>query len=661
MEERSGVEPTAMQTVDAAANIVWIGDSLSVLGAHAPWLPLAWRVGWMLSDWSEEVQYLPASMDPFSPRLESDGTEVADSEAGFGGRSVLLAPGQRATVAARGQGASVLWTRTVGGGQLEVCLDGRPLNVLATDGPQAWSRLTTFAFPDGSDPGVLTLTAAGAPVRIEGVYLHERNLHSGLRIWPAGRSGATTRQFIENPGWVTGALDSLAPSLVVVATGTNDEGRYRDDLSELLVLLRECAPDAQLAVWVAPPNDSFPLESAAAAREVAALHGCGLIDAARVLGHVPTHDGVHHTNSATAICAAHAAAVISGSDEGSLAAVAQLLASNDLDQSWHPGRGAVGLTALGGEPTLTVHAQSRDAAPSLALMTPAAARMIGQPGCGISMGPGGSGGLDLHLSRGGPGLLSLNGGAGQIDLARLNLIGPPDGVAAAAGGVLVECRTSPGRTDLVATVGGRSQVLTPDSPPLEVPVPCALGAHRSVGSTVALRSGDVVWVPFPALSETVRATHVWMHVVEPSPSTAVTAAIFTHAGGGRPGALLGSTPEGALEVGGAGPIGAGLEQPVVIPAGRRWWVAVHLVGDSGEPPVVRAAAGLMAGAPVQLGAAPVAPEAAEVDGSMVLTGVERIPREASRNLGHSTVPAPLLHVSLEETWGTHPSEEAATC
>src|SRR5690606_28249323 len=107
----------------------------------------------------------------------------------------------------------------------------------------------TFAFGNDSGEEALTITARNRSARLEGVYLHRRNLDRGLRIWPAVRAGNTTGDFLAHPSWGLDSLTGFDPDLVVIATGTNKASRYLEDLEALIDAVRE-RTDGDIAVWV---------------------------------------------------------------------------------------------------------------------------------------------------------------------------------------------------------------------------------------------------------------------------------------------------------------------------------------------------------------------------------------------------------------------------
>ena len=332
------------------ADVLWIGDSLSVLlpGGEPPnwrpwakpplgWQPLAWQVGWLLSGRRETYQFRAGSSDAHLPALVTDAAGVPAPDAGFGGWTLRLRPGQTARFPSRGEGVTVMWSRAPGGGDLKVSRGGVAVGAIGTDGPPARSQLTSLdlpehpSHPDGegsADPAGdvdIVVEAAGGEVLVEGFYLHERNLTSGVRVWPAARPGVSTREFVQHPPWALDAIASLDPALVVVATGTNDES-YPDELDALLEEVSRRAPDAAVAVWLPPATPRFGHAEAEAGRTVATGRGATVIDATGALGAMPTVDGIHPSGVTVALCSAHAAGALEGPGGDAATAVAGVVA-----------------------------------------------------------------------------------------------------------------------------------------------------------------------------------------------------------------------------------------------------------------------------------------------------------------------------------------------
>lgn len=648
------------------AQAVWVGDSISELNWAAP--PMPWQVGDLLAGRTEPVQYRNATADLHCPNMRTDARSLEGAEAGFGGRAVELAPGQATSFDADGEGLSVLWRRRAGGGELQVRWGDEQLGVIGTDGP-AGTEVTTFARPTGDGPAEIELVAVDAPVRVDGIYVHTHNLHAGLRIWPAVRSGNRSEWFTEHRSWLADPLAALRPDLIVLATGTNDLD-YEADITRLVHTVRAHAPDADIALWLPALNSQFTADRAAAGREAARREGCGVIDAAADLGPLPTSDGVHPTPFTVALCSAHAATVLGGpATAGWWAALTESHRALAAGQRWGgDGFGFVEIELTFGLATLQGKARPSDQGASWVLALPPLPEVaMGLPGPVLGMGPGGPDNPDTFLSRLQPGRFAVNGGRGTFELAQLvvrpsasasaSLPAATDGAGNADEGTapsdtavaLVAILDEDGRPALATMASDGSA--RPLSPPrgLEVPLPCLLGAHLHPTVPFAPASDEVVWVPMPALTRRACATRIWLEVLQPVPGARAAVAVTGSAGAGRPGLpgdVLAGSDVGAIDCGVAGMVGVDLPGAIVVEAEAPWWVAVHVTG--GSPDLrISGAAELRAGAGVQLASPGAVPSAEPVTGAVVARGHDAVPSSVPEGVVSLLGPAPALHVSLE--------------
>lgn len=623
--------------------MLWLGDSISELDPAID--PLPWFVGRVLSGWSERVQFRHAGTE-YTPSMSTTGTRTPAERAGLGGRSVDLEPGRSSSMVGVGEGLSLLWTRRPGGGLLDVEWGGDHLGTVDTEGSPAHTQRTVFRRPAGDAVEAITVTARRAAATLEGVYLHAHNLDHGLRVWPAVRSGNTTQHFLDHPGWGLDALDTLSPDLVVIATGTN--GSYADELGALIDEVR-ARSGADIAVWVPYLNLWVTPETAAAGRRVAEARQCMVVDAASVLGVVPTVDGVHPDSVATALAGAHAAGVLSGDPVATTALIAGTAGASG-GRIWRLGGGAVSVEDPTGYPVVAGRANADDSGQEWALvMSSLAAALFGLSGPTLSFGPGGDRPIDTHLSRAGTGRVAVNGGAGQVDAARLRVGVDEEPIADAEAAVLY-ARNRRGSTELAVRLpDGSAHVLAPAPPAgYRAPVPCALSpAHRRSSQGLALPAGRVIWVPFPVLELAGVATHVWIEVEEPCAQVTAMAAIASTTAAGRPGDVLANTGAAAIDLSVAGVRGAALQAPALLVAGQPWWVAILIPPGAGGSPVVGAAEGLEGWPAAQLGSAPVVPSTGRASGALMLDGQSTVPAGPGVDLVHLVGPLPVLHVSLE--------------
>lgn len=467
----------AARTGSGTADILWLGDSISELNAKE--VPLPWQVGELLSARSESVQYRSVSTDPYARSLRVEGSALPDDEAGLGGRSAVLGPGQSAAFEASGEAMTVLWTRRPGGGTFEVVWGGEVLGTISTDGQRAYSRLTFLRRSAGTGTEAITLTARAGDVVVEGIYLHNANSTSGVRVWPAVRSGNRSSDFVANPGWALGAVDSIRPDLVVIATGTNDDS-YPEEVEQLVRSVRGVMADVTVALWLPPLTTRFTRARAAAGREVADRLGLDLIDTAAALGRLPTIDGVHPSAVTSALAAGHVASVLGGDElEPAGTLVAQVVAGLAGGQVWEPGQGSVSVESVLGMSVLSGRDHKADVEIAWGFASPSMAEMyLDMPGASLFLGPGGDDRVDTFLSRSDRARLSVNGGSGQVDLARL-CVTPSTGASTPTSGALLWVRDGAAGAELMVSFPDGTAVV--------------LAGTTSTDAVRADRSGRLRW------------------------------------------------------------------------------------------------------------------------------------------------------------------------
>jgi hypothetical protein len=512
--------------------------------------------------------------------------------------------------------------------------------VIATAGPRAWSRLTALPARRLDGEAELVIEAMGAPVDLEGVHVHDADDDAGVRVWPAVRSGARSRQFTDHRGWVLDAVGSIRPDLIVVATGTNDDEDYRGDLGRLVDALRVELPGVPVDVFLPPLSKQFTAERAEVGREVARRAGCGIIDAAADLGVLPTVDGVHLVPFSVAMTAQHAAGVLRGeSSAGWVRAIVDGFAASSVYQTWRPGVGSISIGQLLYTTMLVGRTgeEGEEHATWGIVGPPFSEKVLGLEGPVLGMGPGGGAPTDTYLSRTGSGAFGVNGGRGELVVGSIRLC-PPEG-AASDQPVVLELDPGASAPRLVARP-------TPIGlgAGLEVPLPCALSAHVGTAGRADLPGERVLWVPFPPLATPCRATHVWLDVVGPDAGAGATAAVVASREDGLPGSVLAATAPGALALGDEGVTGAPLDRPVEVPAQERWWVALAVEAEHAA--VLQGARALVSPLPVHLGAAPVAPGRTDASGALVTAGTSAIGDDPEVLHPHEGV-VPTVHVSLE--------------
>lgn len=622
------------------ADVVWFGDSISELDPSG--VPIPWYVGRVLSGWTESIQYRNAGAE-FTPNMETQGRIASDDMAGLGGHSVVLGPGRCSCLSALGEAVSVLWTSRPGGGQLAVSWGEEHLGTIDTDGNAGASQVTVYRRPAGFLPEDLVITAAREPATLEGVYVHDGNVDSGVRVWPAARSGNTTQDFLDHPSWGLDALATLSPALVVIATGTNVATDYPSELDAMITAVRS-RTEADIAVWVPFLNSSFTAEEAAAGRAVADRHGCLVVDGAATLGFAPTVDGAHPNAVGTALAAAHIATVLSGTPLETATLIAgQAVASLRSGQQWRPGVGSVTVDAPVGSSIISGKGHQDDGGHEWVLILAEFARsVLGLPGATLSFGPGGDDPVDTHLSRRGAGRLALNVGRGQIDVGRVSIGGDGDSDA----GVVLATRVGSAGPELVAELpDGSARCLTSVPIGFNPPVPCSFSpAGGGPASDLNLTHGRVIWVPMPVLAVPTAMTHVWLDVTGAAPGWAASAAVVVGLGSGRPRLCVGVTAGEALDLSSPGLCPGELTGEAVVEAGQPWWLAILASGVGPSPSV--AATERLADVPlVRLGTPDEVRSSRVGSCALMLDGANAIPDDPGEGLRQLDSTIPVMVVS----------------
>lgn len=622
------------------ADVLWFGDSLSELDPNH--YPMPWFVGRVLSDWIEEVQYRQAGGSRLTPSMTTTGTPAEPVDAGFGGRSVHLAEGGSATLRASGRAVTVIWTRQPSGGSLLVNW-GPMREVIDTSGSFAHGQTTLFEqeMVKVSQPLVVTAERGGA--HLEGVYVHRDNARVGVRVWPAVKTGSRTQDFVDHPGWGLDALSTIRPDLVLIATGTNIATDYEAELDALLSAVRERDQNVDIAVWVPFLNAEFTPSRAASGRAVATRRGCAIVDGAAVLGRPPTIEGVHPTSISTAMAAAHLLTSISEDPLATLSLMAgQAGGDSLLEQSWYLGSSSVSIDGDLGSPVLNGRDYRLDLGHAWAMLLPSFAAQLGHPGSTLSFGPGGDDPIDTHLSRAGRGRFTVNGGSGEVEVRRL-LVTPSapgdEALPPGSGAALFLPEDGDGYLSLQLSDGSVRAV----APALTLPLPCAFSAPAGPPVTVELTDQQVTWIPLPALAHAVEATDVWVEVVDPVAGAVATIALVDTEQG-WPGSAVGSTSEGGVDLSTSGVVGGRLEPPVVLSAGRIWWLAVAVT--TSDPVGARGGVRLEGRPALHAGTEPVVPSAGDTGGALITVGSSSIPDRPPRDGFTASGPVPAIHLSV---------------
>jgi hypothetical protein len=180
---------------------------------------------------------LPVHAQGSGPSATS--TQGTTSTTATGGQGSTLTNGQVLTHVATATGFVVLYRTDPSYGSITI-RDGAGGTVLATINCAAAATSgnlwTSGALSDASH--TLHITSTGT-TRVE-LIMPTRGTR--VRVWPCGRAGATTDDYIDNPSQALdfiGKLDAAGTlGLVIVGTGTNDDAEYATDIPALLAAIR---------------------------------------------------------------------------------------------------------------------------------------------------------------------------------------------------------------------------------------------------------------------------------------------------------------------------------------------------------------------------------------------------------------------------------------
>lgn len=254
-------------------------------------------------------------------------TQGTASTTATGGQGSTLTDGQVLTHVATATGFLVVYRTDPSYGTLTI-RDGAGGTVLATINCAAAAKSgnlwTSAALSDASH--TLHVTSTGT-TRVE-MVMPTRETH--VRVWPCGRAGATTDDYLGNPAQVLDFIDQLDTAgtlgLVVVCTGTNDDSGYATDIPALLAAIA-AATTADVALWLPYMNGGLTQPELDTSRATARTAGVPLIDASVVADQIGTIDGVHPNPQGRVVMASHVAAVLSGDPIGAAIRLAGAMAA----------------------------------------------------------------------------------------------------------------------------------------------------------------------------------------------------------------------------------------------------------------------------------------------------------------------------------------------
>ena len=270
---------------------------------------------------------LPLPVHAQGSGLSATSTQGTTSTTATGGQGSTLTNGQVLTHVAAATGFVVLYRTDPSYGSITI-RDGAGGTVLATIDCAATAKSgnlwTSGALSDASH--TLHITSTGT-TRVE-MVMPTRETH--VRVWPCGRAGATTDDYIDNPSQALdfiGKLDAAGTlGLVIVGTGTNDDAEYATDIPALLAAI-SAATTADVTLWLPYMSGGLTQPELDTSRATARTAGVPLIDASIVADQIPTIDGTHPNTQGRVVMASHVAAVLSGDPIGAAIRLAGAMAA----------------------------------------------------------------------------------------------------------------------------------------------------------------------------------------------------------------------------------------------------------------------------------------------------------------------------------------------
>jgi hypothetical protein len=257
-------------------DIVVVGDSLSQISSPSttgqqPW---AARLARLLGETGPGWRGAYPNVDA-PTATASTGTATQLATGGFG--STLDVGEYSSFVLTSAAVAKVVWTRTPGGGDLEVrysTVGGTLVATIDTDGAQKSGMVTEVAIPAAVFGGTIFVVASGATATLDGVLFE---VGSQVHVYNSARGGITTLNYTQAPSRGLDLIENVDPDIVITALGTNDD--TANIAARTTTLLSEIrSRTAALVVMVIPPVSSgFAEADAALLRGVAVADGNVLV------------------------------------------------------------------------------------------------------------------------------------------------------------------------------------------------------------------------------------------------------------------------------------------------------------------------------------------------------------------------------------------------
>jgi lysophospholipase L1-like esterase len=184
-------------------------------------------------------------------------TRKGDGIDGLGGISLTAqSADETMTLSVECEQLELHYLRQLGGGQVELSVDGGPIATVDTDGESGPGIYRYAATPGVHQYTVRTLSAA--PVRLFGWVAQNQ---AGVTYETLGINGAQAHLMLDwNPDILAAELMNRDPALIVLAYGTNEAlspswtpEEYRAALTEIIRRLRAAIPVASILL-VGPPD-----------------------------------------------------------------------------------------------------------------------------------------------------------------------------------------------------------------------------------------------------------------------------------------------------------------------------------------------------------------------------------------------------------------------
>lgn len=321
-------------------DVVLITDSIWDLGTNAT-NPSPSQLLHRQLNALKSVQYADTGSLPDPVHAQSTNTQgTIASTASLGWQGSTLTDTQTLSHTATATGFSIAYRTEPGFGSMTI-RDGAGGTILATINCSATAKSGNIwnsgALSDGSHTLHITSSGTTCP---EIIY-PTRNTR--VRVWPCGLAGSQTSQYVSTPAAALDLINTFNSAntlgLVLVCTGTNDDGNYSTSMPSLISSINSIT-SANIAVWFPYISSAFPQsEHDAALSTFLGLNVGVKINAATVMDRVTlfTQDGVHPTESGKNMITTHLTSVIGGDPIGSAlrAAVDKNTGKGTVSASYH--------------------------------------------------------------------------------------------------------------------------------------------------------------------------------------------------------------------------------------------------------------------------------------------------------------------------------------